>query len=70
MLSDNFYWLSNQASDFTSLKDLAPVSLETSATYVLEEGRYRIKVAVTNDAGPVAFWVRLQLLKPGSGETS
>jgi hypothetical protein len=70
LVSDNFYWRGNKRTDFTALNALPKVNLKVSSTIKQANGKYYITAKVTNPASStaVAFAVRLQAVKAGTGE--
>jgi hypothetical protein len=68
-LSDNFYWRSNKASDYTALNTLPAARLKcTSVLLHTNTGQDIIRVTVANPSAPVAFAIRVQAVRETDGE--
>jgi Exo-beta-D-glucosaminidase Ig-fold domain len=70
LLSDNFYWRSNQLFDYTALNTLPPAKLKVSSRLTLAGDKDLITATVTNPvrAKGIAFAVRVQALRAVDGE--
>jgi len=68
LVSDNFYWRSSKAGDYTALARLAPARVGVSSKLVNRGGRDVIVATVKNRSSPVAFAVRVQAVRASDGE--
>ncbi|PUZ23503.1 beta-mannosidase [Chitinophaga parva] len=68
VLSDNFYWRSNRAADYTALNKLAPVKLTITSKMETVGDSIRIRAIVRNPASTTAFAVRVQLLRADNNQ--
>lgn len=59
ILSENSYWRAKNNSNYTSLKNLSNVNVNTSASYTQENGSTKLTVTLTNPNNTVAFgaWI-------------
>lgn len=68
VLSDNFYWRSNRAADYTALNKLAPVKLKLTSKMETVGDSIRIRAIISNPSATPAFAVRVQLLHADNNE--
>jgi hypothetical protein len=70
LLSDNFYWRSNNKSDYSTLNSLPHVDLKVSTKVKKVDGKYEIDSRITNplSSPAVAFAIRVQAVKASNGE--
>jgi hypothetical protein len=70
LLSDNFYWRSNNKADYTALNKLPHVSLKVNYKTRKAGGKYFMDATITNPASSpsVAFAIRAQALKASNGD--
>ena len=70
LLSDNFYWRSNQLFDYTALNTLPRAKLRTSSRIIQIAGKDIIEASVSNPAraSGMAFAVRVQAVRASDGE--
>ena len=70
LVSDNFYWRSNNKADYTALNSLPQVKLKVSTKTKKENGRYMMDAMISNPASSpaVAFAIRVQAVKASNGE--
>lgn len=70
LLSDNFYWRSNNKSDYTSLNHLPHVNLKVNTKINKVNGKYEMESHITNPASSpsVAFAIRVQAVKASNGD--
>jgi hypothetical protein len=61
LLSENFYWRSNQGNDFTALNTLAPVQLKAETKTIKQGGNCILKSIIKNPSKTAAFAVWIQL---------
>lgn len=61
-ISENFYWLADEAGQYSGLQHMPPAGLKVSAK---KSGQGKIDVTLSNAAGnPVAFFNRIALIDP------
>jgi len=70
LISDNFYWRSNNKSDYSALNNLPKVNLKVNSKTKKLNGKYVIDAQITNPSSSpsVAFAVRAQAVKLSNGE--
>jgi hypothetical protein len=70
VVSENFYWRGNRRKDFTALNTLKPVALKITSSSIQAGGKHKVKTQILNPrpANTVAFAIRVQVVKAGSGE--
>jgi hypothetical protein len=70
LVSDNFYWRSNDKSDYSALNSLPKVNLKVNTKTKKENGKYIIDAQITNPASSpaVAFAIRVQAVKASNGD--
>jgi len=70
LLSDNFYWRSNNKADYTALNSLPQVKLKVNTKTKKVDGKYMMDAVITNPASSpaVAFAIRAQAVKASNGE--
>ncbi len=66
VLSENFYWLSDENGNYSGLQSLAPADPGVTAR-TDGDGRVRVKL-VNPGGGPVAFFCRVALVDPETGQ--
>jgi len=68
IVSDNFYWRSQNAADLTPLNDLPPAPIEGSISRHDAGGKCLLDVALSNPSKVVALMTHIQLRKKTSNE--
>ncbi|MBS1604691.1 MAG: hypothetical protein JST42_18640 [Bacteroidetes bacterium] len=68
LVSDNFYWRSSKAGDYTALNKMGKARVGVSSKLLSRGGRDVIVATVKNGSSPVAFAVRVQAVRASDGE--
>lgn len=68
LLSDNFYWRSERAADYTALNTLPQAHLKVSSNLIHREDKSIIKATIKNTGNSVAFAVHVQAVRVDNGE--
>lgn len=68
LISSNLYWRSAAGEDFSALRRLPPVRLETATRPRREEGRWLLETTIHNPASTPALMVRLVAVRGHSGD--
>ena len=68
LLSENFYWRSNKAADYTALNKLPKAVLSTSSAARKTGARTIVEATVNNKGKGVAFAVRVQAIDAVTGK--
>ena len=70
LLSDNFYWRSNNKADYSALNTLPKVHLKVNTKTKKVDGKYIMDAVITNPATSpaVAFAIMAQAVKVSNGE--
>lgn len=69
LLSENFYWRSNQPGEYKALNNLPKAKLRTTSQWLIEKnGKKTIKAKIENIGSSVAFAVHVQAVRASDGE--
>jgi F5/8 type C domain. len=68
LLSDNFYWRSGRAADYTDLNTLHKAQLKVASQLIRREDKSIIKATIKNTGSVVAFAVHVQAVRADNGE--
>ena len=67
LVSDNFYWRSDNGNDYTALNTLPAATLKVGSRVVRAGGQSVIEATIGNPGSVLAFAVRVQLLRASDG---
>lgn len=62
LLSENFYWLAREASDYRAMSAMPPVNLNVTTQIVANDDEHEIAVTVANTGSHPALMAKLSLL--------
>lgn len=62
LLSENFYWLAREASDYRAMSAMPPVNLDLTTQIVANDDEHEIAVTVANTGSHPALMAKLSLL--------
>ena len=68
LLSDNFYWRSNQPGNYKALNTLSNAKLNTTSKLIDRKGKKVIKAQIRNVGTSIAFAVHVQAVRSSDGE--